>query len=148
MSANRQIHPVSKDDYAELIEVWEASVRATHDFLPESDIEYFKPLILNEYFDAVTLFCCRNEDDSISGFGGVADKKIEMLFVKPADFGKGVGRTLLNHAVEKFDARELDVNEQNEQAVGFYKHLGFEVIGRSPVDGLGKPYPLLHLKLP
>ena len=37
------------------------------------------------------------------------------------------------------------VNEQNEQAVGFYKKVGFKVTGRSEVDDLGKPYPLLNL---
>lgn len=42
--------------------------------------------------------------------------------------------------------RCLDVNEQNEQAVGFYLHMGFEVAGRSELDGTGKPYPLLHLR--
>ena len=37
-----------KDEYAEIVEVWEVSVRATHDFLSEDDIQFFKPLILNE----------------------------------------------------------------------------------------------------
>jgi len=40
----------------------------------------------------------------------------------------------------------VDVNEQNQQAVGFYRRLGFEVEGRSEVDSMGKPFPLLHLR--
>ena len=44
-------------------------------------------------------------------------------------------------------AEQLDVNEQNPQAVGFYFKQGFEVIGRSEVDGMGQPYPLLHMRL-
>jgi putative acetyltransferase len=47
-----------------------------------------------------------------------------------------------------FGASTVDVNEQNPQAVGFYLHEGFQQVGRSPLDGLGKPYPLLHLSLP
>ncbi len=39
------------------------------------------------------------------------------------------------------------MNEQNEQAVGFYLKMGSEVEGRSEHDGFGKPYPLLHLRL-
>lgn len=39
-----------------------------------------------------------------------------------------------------------DVNEQNEQAIGFYIYKGFSVAGRSELDGTGKPYPILHLK--
>ena len=46
-----------------------------------------------------------------------------------------------------FHADELDVNEQNLQALGFYLKQGFEVIGRSEVDGMGQPYPLLHMRL-
>jgi putative acetyltransferase len=41
----------------------------------------------------------------------------------------------------------VDVNEQNDQAVGFYRRMGFEVAGRSAVDGLGQPFPLLHMRL-
>ena len=41
----------------------------------------------------------------------------------------------------------VDVNEQNEQAVGFYLKMGFTVTGRSPLDAQGKPYPLLHMAL-
>jgi len=54
---------------------------------------------------------------------------------------------LLNHAMTVFCATELDVNEQNEQAVGFYLKMGFEVVGRSDLDGTGKPYPPLHMRL-
>lgn len=38
-----------------------------------------------------------------------------------------------------------NVNEQNTQAVRFYKKIGFKVMGRSEMDDLGKPYPLLNL---
>ena len=40
------IHPVEKRQHPELLGVWEASVRATHDFLPEEHIGKLKPLIL------------------------------------------------------------------------------------------------------
>ena len=58
-----------------------------------------------------------------------------------------VGKTLLQHAISEHNVRKVDVNEQNEQAVQFYKHMDFEVTGRSPLDSLGKPFPLLHMQL-
>ena len=70
-----------------------------------------------------------------------------MLFIHPAARGQGAGRRLLTYAVDSLGATTLDVNEQNEQAVGFYLRMGFEVVGRSECDGMGKPYPLLHLRL-
>lgn len=73
------IEIVEKADHLELIEVWEASVRATHDFLTEDDLQELKPLILEQYFDAVDLRCIKNARGEIQGFCGVHDGNIEML---------------------------------------------------------------------
>lgn len=64
-----------------------------------------------------------------------------MLFVDAAIRGKGTGKFLLNYAVEQLQADELDVNEQNPQGVGFYRHMGFTQTGRSELDGEGKSVP-------
>ena len=53
----------------------------------------------------------------------------------------------LQAAIDELGATRVDVNEQNPRALGFYLHEGFEVIGRSETDGLGQPYPLLHMRL-
>lgn len=144
---NHRIQPVKKEEYPEVVDVWEASVRATHHFLPEEDIQYFKPLILNNYLDAVELRCIKGSKGKILGFLGVANQSIEMLFLHPDSIGKGLGRQLLNYAIESFSANKVDVNEQNPEAIKFYQHCGFKVISRSPLDPLGKPYPILHLSL-
>ena len=141
------IFSVDEKDYPEIISVWEASVKATHDFLSEEDIQHLKPLILNEYLKAVELVCMKDSQGKIIGFIGVADRKIEMLFIEPQHRGQSIGKKLLKYAIESMQAIDVDVNEQNEQAVGFYKHAGFEVVSRSPVDGQGKPFPLLHMSL-
>lgn len=129
-----------------MLALWEASVRATHDFLEEDYLQELKPMILERYFDAVELFCVR-EAGRIVGFCGVADGVIEMLFVAPQSMGRGIGSALCLHAIEKMQASLVDVNEPNEAARGFYEHMGFHVIGRSEYDGLGREYPVLHLEL-
>ena len=136
----------SAADYNEITEVWEASVRATHTFLTEKDIQFYKPLILNEYLKAVSLFCTK-EGDTITGFLGLDNDKIEMLFIHPDYRGKGIGKTLLNFAVTGKKASKVDVNEQNEQAVGFYQHLGFKTVKREPLDASGNPFPILVMEL-
>ncbi|SIQ07256.1 GNAT family N-acetyltransferase [Maribacter ulvicola] len=141
------IDKIEKKEYEDVVELWESSVRATHDFLKEQDIEYFKPLILNTYLDAVELRCIRNNDKKIVGFLGVADHNLEILFIHPEYRGKSIGKTLLDYSIDHLGVTKVDVNEQNEQAVGFYKHCGFETLKRSELDSFGKPYPMLHMEL-
>ena len=81
------------------------------------------------------------------GFAGTADGDLAMLFIDADARGQHVGGTLLDHVVSTQGVRTVDVNEQNDQAVGFYLHKGFVVTGRSELDGDGRPYPLLHLTL-
>ena len=134
-------------DLPQLLDVWEAAVRATHGFLPESDIQLLRPLLISQYFPALELSCVRASSGQVLGFLGRGEDKVEMLFVDPAAHGQGIGRALLRHAMAR-GAREVDVNEQNPAALGFYLSQGFSVTGRSPLDGGGRPYPLLHLALP
>lgn len=141
------ITTASPEDYPALTTLWEASVRASHDFVTDADIRFFKPLVRDTFLAAVTLGCARDAAGNILGFVGVAAGKIEMLFVAPQRFGQGLGTALLAHAVHALGATLVDVNEQNGQAVAFYRRRGFAVVGQSPVDGLGKPYPLLHMAL-
>lgn len=142
-----RVQTPSLSDYPELARVWEASVRATHDFLPDSYIHLLRELLLSQYLDAVMLICCKDAKHRISGFAGVAGGRVEMLFIEPAARGQGLGQRLLRYAINEFNAVQLDVNEQNPQALGFYLRQGFEVVGRSETDGMGQPYPLLHLRL-
>jgi putative acetyltransferase len=136
----------SKEDHPEIIAVWEASVRATHHFLREEDIVYYRGMMAKQYLDMVSLYCA-NADGHIIGFMGLSGSAIEMLFIDPKARGQGVGKYLLRYAVEEMGADTVDVNEQNEQAAGFYKKMGFVATGWSEFDGAGKPYPLLHMKL-
>jgi putative acetyltransferase len=142
-----KIEPINKTEYKEVVAIWEASVRATHHFLKEEDIAYFKPLILNTYLDAVELRCIRNNEKEIVGFLGVAEQNLEMLFIHPEYRGKRIGKALLDYAIDELNVTKVDVNEQNEQAVGFYKYCGFKTIGRSELDSSGKPYPILYMEL-
>ncbi|MDC9623321.1 GNAT family N-acetyltransferase [Xenorhabdus sp. XENO-7] len=141
------IKQATETDFAILTQIWEASVRATHDFLPETIIEELRPLILNDYLPNLIIYKAVNNPHIIEGFVAVDQQRVEMLFISPQARGKGIGKMLLAFAMTELQINELDVNEQNEQGVGFYKHMGFQVFARSEVDGQGNPFPLLHMKL-
>lgn len=82
-----------------------------------------------------------------TAFIGIENNRLEMLFLSPKVRGKGLGKQLLQYAVQDYGVRELTVNEQNPQAVGFYEHLGFQTYKRTEYDEEGNPYPLLYMKL-
>lgn len=137
----------SEDDYFEIVNVWEDSVRATHNFLSEKDIQFLKPVILNKYLPATKVYLLKNSKSRILGFTGVADNNIEMLFIRPDHFGRGLGRKLAFYAIRELGAVKVDVNEQNPSAIGFYQHIGFKIVSRSEFDGEGKSFPILHMEL-
>ena len=136
---------VGQELYTEIVEIWELSVRATHDFLSEEDIQHYKKLIKEQYLDAVDLYIVRKEGQ-ILGFMGIADDNIEMLFIDPDFRGRGIGRLFVRYALVELGVNKVDVNEQNEQALAFYQKMGFTIKERSSLDGEGKPYPILHLQ--
>ncbi|MBA1263710.1 acetyltransferase [Stutzerimonas sp. NM35] len=135
-------------DHPLLLNIWQRSVRATHHFLQESVIEELLPQLRDNYLPAVELWVAVDTKDSPLGFIGLNENHVEMLFIEPDLRGKGIGRALLDHARSSRKQMSVDVNEQNPEAVGFYLHYGFVQTGRSPLDGEGRPFPLLHLSLP
>jgi putative acetyltransferase len=142
---NMSVDRVDAMELEVLLRIWQASVRATHNFVSEDDIRFFKPLV-RDALPVLELCCVRHENTAV-GFVGVEHGKVEMLFVHPDWMGQGVGRALLEYAVQNMDATQLDVNEQNPKALSFYQRMGFVIIGRSELDGTGKPYPILHMAL-
>lgn len=91
--------------------------------------------------------CVKDKTGAILGFIGVHETKVEMLFLLAQERRKGIGKLLLNYAIDHLDAVSVDVNEQNPQAVGFYLSMGFQCVSRSPIDDMGKPFPILHMAL-
>ncbi len=119
MLINRQS---KTSDIPLILSIWEDSVRATHDFLTEEDIAFFKGKIPN-YLE-----------------------KISLLILDSKAIGKNYGSQILSWLIEHRGINEIDVNKQNTQAKNFYLKHGFEIISESATDGFSKPYPILYLR--
>lgn len=135
-------------DNPRLLDIWLGAVRATHHFLQPADIEALLPQVRDLYLPAVEVWVAVDSEDRPQGFIGLNESHVEMLFIDPDSRGRGLGRALLDFVRELRGILSVDVNEQNPQAVGFYLHYGFAQTGRSPLDGEGRPFPLLHMSLP
>ncbi len=140
-----KITKCSPADYETLVGIWERSVRASHDFLPEDTIMEIKAALVPAYFPAVDIYAV--EDSNVfAGFIGLSGDMIEMLFIDSDCRGRGLGSELIGFARRR-GALRVDVNEQNHYALEFYKAKGFRIIGREDTDDAGRPYPILHMSL-
>lgn len=148
-------------EYDLLVEIWEAAVRATHDFLSEAHICYYRSRIRTDYLPGADIYVAAEETDGpplafmgltppltaeVDGKQHTQPAHLAMLFVHPGGHGRGLGRALVEHAAGLYGELHTDVNEQNPGALRFYRKCGFEVTGRSATDGEGNPFPLLYLR--
>ena len=129
-----------------LLEIWEASVRATHRFLSDVEVRQIREYVPQAMQGVAHLIVAENEACQIVAFMGVENDRLEMLFLAPTERGKGIGRKLVQYGLEMYGVREVTVNEQNPDAVGFYEHLEFETYKRTDLDEEGNPYPLLYMR--
>lgn len=139
----RTIRPAYPFEYPELVELWERSVRESHHFLKEHDLQTIKGNMTTLYLPSVKLYVIETSGE-IKGFIGLLEDTVEMLFIEPDCQNSGYGSLLINFAIEK-GMTKVDVNEQNPKALTFYQKRGFKIISRDPVDSDNRPYPILHL---
>lgn len=131
----------------ELLEVWEDSVKATHLFLSNEEINKIKEYVPQALKEVFYLVIIKNGKIYLLHLGGIEGTKLEMLFIKNNERGKGLGKQLLTYGIENYNVNELVVNEQNPNAKAFYEHLGFKVYKRADLDEQGNHYPILYMRL-
>lgn len=131
-----------------LLEVWENSVRATHLFLSDSEIQSIKKYVPQALNEVLHLLIAEDESGRPVAFMGVEAGSLEMLFIAPEEREKGLGKRLIQYGIKNYSVEKLTVNEQNPQAKGFYEHMGFQVYKRTDLDEQGNPYPLLYMRRP
>lgn len=131
----------------ELLNVWENSVRATHKFLSNEEIEKIKEFVPQALSGISHLIIYTDKCEIPIAFMGIENQKLEMLFITSEYRGKGIGKKMLLYGIENYKVNNLAVNEDNPQAKGFYEHMGFKVYQRNELDDQGNAYPVLYMKL-
>ena len=126
--------------------IWQKSIEATHLFLSPQDIKDILPQVVIGLKQIPILLVSFTDDDEPIGFAGIADNKLEMLFLSPDYFQQGIGYKMISTAIQDYQINYVDVNEQNPKALKFYLRQGFTIFKRSPVDSDNRPFPILHLK--
>jgi putative acetyltransferase len=134
------------EDGDRTVNIWRSAVDATHHFLTPEDRHAIDEEV-QRFLPQLPLWLTVDDSDRAVAFMSLTGSHMGGLFIDAAFHGVGVGRMLVEHARALHPVVTTDVNEQNQQAIGFYERLGFVRTGRSPCDDEGRAYPLIHLRL-
>ncbi|MCD8138657.1 MAG: GNAT family N-acetyltransferase [Planctomycetaceae bacterium] len=136
------------EDIPTLTAVWRRSVEASHHFLTPADIDMLEKEV-DDALAGLTVWVAEAEG-RVVGFMAMNEDMIEALFIDPGSMGMGLGTRFITLAREMAGLDRplrVDVNEQNPDGIAFYLARGFVQTGRSETDGMGRPWPLLHLQI-
>lgn len=126
-------------DMEALSAIWFDASRIAHPFIGEALLCEQRTLIETIYLpQAETLVAVHRGEQA--GFISLIDDFIGGLFVSPNHQGAGIGRKLIDHAIEARVQLRLEVYTANTRACAFYRSLGFVETGRRPIDDQGLPF--------
>ena len=91
----------------QLLDIWEGSVRATHLFLSDSEIEKIKGYVPQAIREIPHLIVGESDKGIPAAFMGIDGRKLEMLFVSGEERGRGFGKALLGYGMDAYGVDEL-----------------------------------------
>ena len=130
-----------------VMDIWLESTIEAHGFILEEywqkNYDTVKDIYLPQSDSYVLV-----EEDKILGFISIINKEfIGALFVDRNHQGKGIGRKLIEFVKEHYNDLTLAVYKENEQAVRFYKNIGFEILNEQLNEETDEPEFIMHFHL-
>jgi GNAT superfamily N-acetyltransferase len=123
---------------------------------PEHWIEIWTPLLtITPEFISTADVCVAEVDGEVAGFYALIFEEkrtnLEHLWVLPSHMGQGIGRALIEHALDRCRAKGCHSLEivSDPNAQGFYERMGAKKVGVNlgEVDGQLRSLPILEIKL-
>ncbi|UPW00725.1 GNAT family N-acetyltransferase [Halorussus gelatinilyticus] len=127
MSVNVDTETARPGDDSYVEAAWKLKERIRHD---EDVLKQRKGFFTDAYRRSTVYLLLSKEggDERLMGFAAVRrDGYILFLAVSPEFRGEGVGKRLVGQVAEEHDTITCHARASNENALGFYEHLGFEV---------------------
>lgn len=84
----------------QLLKIWESAVKTTHLFLSDNELNNIEQYVPRALTAVPVLVIAENENSIPVGFMGIADKKLEMLFVSNENRGQGIGKKLIQYGIK------------------------------------------------
>jgi putative acetyltransferase len=130
------IRPYADEDMGPLLDVWYRASLIAHSFLSEEFFEAERRQIAEEWL-AMAETTVSEVDGTVVGFLSLVGNEVGGLFVDPDYQGGGIGRSLMDNAIESHPVLELDVFEANSIARRFYERYGFQLVDRHMNEAAG-----------
>ncbi|WP_204139599.1 GNAT family N-acetyltransferase [Halomicronema sp. CCY15110] len=117
-------------DQAALLAVWYRAAAIAHPFLPAEHFEQERAAIATQYLPVAETWVYEHQGEVV-GFISLLGQTVGGFFVDPAMQGQGIGRSLMDHAVQLRGPLDVEVFEQNAIGQRFYDRYGFVSMGQS-----------------
>ncbi|GAA3653684.1 N-acetyltransferase [Asaccharospora irregularis] len=122
------IRSIQDKDINKVMDIWLRSTIKAHDFILKEYWDNSYNTVKDVYIPMADTFIYEDEE-SIKGFISIINNEfIGALFVDTDSQGGGIGKKLINFAIDKYKNLSLAVYKDNVKSVVFYKRMGFTVV--------------------
>lgn len=122
------IRNIVNKDLNKIMNIWLESTIKAHDFIPKEYWQNNYNTVKNVYIPMAETFVYE-EDKCIKGFISIINNGfIGALFVDRYYQGNGVGKELIDYAIDRYKKLNLAVYKDNKKSVEFYINRGFKIV--------------------
>lgn len=130
------IRKFQQSDIEQVMRIWLKGNEEAHPFIPREYWRAHLEMVREQIFHADVFVY--EKDGMVRGFAGLADGYIAGIFVDTKYRCLGIGKQLLEHVKQTYDALSLGVYQKNKRAVSFYLREGFSIRAEAVDEATGE----------
>ena len=123
------IREYQPEDTDALVTIWQSAIALAHPFLKPAFVALEEQNMRNIYLPNTKTWVAEEQGVPV-GFIALMEDEIGGLFLEPRYHGKGIGREMVDHAVDRTGPLRVEVFEKNVVGRPFYDRYGFVETGR------------------
>lgn len=109
----------------EILDVYDKSISDLNNEISKDSLEQIKNNTKEMIKSVENLIIVKNEEENIIGFMGCENENLEMLYLHPDYKNKGLGKELINIAINNHNVNKTQVTKINTNGIDFLSHMGF-----------------------
>ena len=126
------IRPYTATDKHAVLSIWRETSELAHPFLTTEQLDQAETMIRDQFMDMAETYIAELDGEPV-GFVALIGNQVGGLFLRPRLHGRGIGKALMDRAVQAKGPLSLEVFTDNPIGRKFYSSYGF-VEGSEKVD--------------